>query len=129
MDLSKKTGKQNILKGETQMNIINTNKADMSKRDIYALTRGQSISLKDVENGAEITPDVWALYTDVNSKGNEVEILSVKDVSGNVFTTNSPTFKDEFAYIAELMSGEQYDIRVIKRESKAGRTFITCELV
>lgn len=111
------------------MNIINTNKADMSKRDIYALTRGQSVSLKDVENGAEITPDVWALYTDVNSKGNEVEILAVKDVAGNVFTTNSPTFKDEFAYIAELMFGEQYDIRVIKRESKAGRTFITCELV
>ena len=45
------------------MNIINTNKADMSKRDIYALTRGQSISLKDVENGAEITPDVWAHKT------------------------------------------------------------------
>ena len=111
------------------MNIINTNKADMSKRDIYALTRGQSISLKDVENGAEITPDVWALYTDINSKGNEVEILAVKDEAGNVFTTNSPTFKDEFAYIAELMSGEQYAIRVIKRESKAGRTFITCELV
>ena len=111
------------------MNIINTNKADMSKRDIYALTRGQSISLKDVENGEEITPDVWALYTDINSKGNEVEILAVKDVAGNVFTTNSPTFKDEFAYIAELMSGEQYDIRVVKRESKAGRTFITCELV
>ena len=111
------------------MNIINTNKADMSKREIYALTRSQSISLKDVENGAEITPDVWALYTDVNSKGNEVEILAVKDVAGNVFTTNSPTFKEEFAYIAALMSGEQYDIRVIKRESKAGRTFITCELV
>lgn len=110
------------------MNLINTNKPDMSKRDIYALTRGQSVSLKDVENGAGITPDVWALYTDV-SKGNEVEILSVKDVDGNVFTTNSPTFKEEFAYIADLMSGEQYDIRVIKRESKAGRTYITCELV
>lgn len=111
------------------MEIITTNKANMSKRDVYALTRGQTISMKDVEDGAEINPGIWALYTDVNSKGDEVEILAVKDVSGNVFSTNSPTFKNEFLFIAALMNDEQYGIRVIKRESKAGRTFITCELV
>lgn len=111
------------------MEIITTNKANMSKRDVYALTRGQTISMKDVEDGAEINPDIWALYTDVNSKGDEVEILAIEDVCGNVFSTNSPTFKNEFLFITELMNDEQYGIRVIKRESKAGRTFITCELV
>ena len=111
------------------MNIISTNKPNMNKHDIYVLTRGQSISLKDVDNGTEITPDIWALYTDINSKGDEVEILSIRDIAGNVFATNSRTFKDEFVYIENLMEGDQYDIRVIKRESKAGRTFITCELV
>lgn len=110
------------------MEIINASRT-LDKREIYALTRGQNISLKDVEDGVEITPDVWALYTDTNAKGNEVEILSVKDSGGDIFTTNSPTFKDEFEYIANLMSGEEYAVRVIKRQSKAGRTFITCELV
>lgn len=109
------------------MEIIKTSRT-LDKREIYALTRGQNISLKDVEDSVEITPDVWLLYTD-NARGSEVEILSVKDTGGNIFTTNSPTFKDEFDYIANLMSGEEYAVRVIKRQSKAGRTFITCELV
>lgn len=110
------------------MNIINASR-ELDKRETYALTRGQNISMKDVDDGVEISPDVWALYADTNSKGNEVEILAIKDMGGNIFTTNSPTFKDEFGYIADLMSGEEYAIRVIKRQSKAGRTFITCELV
>lgn len=110
------------------MNIINANR-ELDKRETYALTRGQSISMKDVEDGVEIQPDAWLLYSDTNSKGNEVEILAIKDAGGNIFTTNSATFKDEFAYIADLMSGEEYAVRVIKRQSKAGRTFITCELV
>lgn len=110
------------------MNIIKSSR-ELDKRETYALTRGQNISMKDVEDGVELSPDVWALYADNNSKGNEVEILAIKDVGGNIFTTNSPTFKDEFSYIADLMSGEEYAIRVIKRQSKAGRTFITCELV
>ena len=101
---------------------------ELNKKEIYALTRGKAQSLKDCA-GMVITPGKWMLYTDQNSKGEDVEILSIMDVDGEVYTTTSPTFKDEFDYIAGLMDGEDYQIEVYNGTSKSGRTFINCSLL
>ena len=109
------------------MNIIKAT-GELTKKEIYAMTRGRAQSFKDCI-GEQIEPAKWMLYTEQNSKGEDVEILSVMDPDGEVCTTTSPTFKDEFLYIAELMDGEQYVIESYNGTSKAGRTFISCTLL
>ena len=80
--------------------------------------------------GASIDVYAYCIYTDFNSKDEkEVEVLSVMDEDGNVYATNSPTFKKDFMNIATLMDGEDFSVGITSGTSKAGREFITCTLL
>ena len=108
--------------------IIKSNK-ELTKRESYKLTLDPSIKrMKDLI-GVQIEVAGFCLYKDVNKDGKEVEVLSVMDKDGDVYATNSETFKRDFMNIAELMDGECYTIEIISGQSKAGREFITCTLV
>lgn len=111
------------------MNIINTNIQNLadSKKTMYKLTRAKGLNIKDLENGTRLPVDVWALYTDVNTKGNEQTVLTI--ISGEEkYHTISPTFQRDFADIVDLMDGEDFAIIIQKSNSKNGREFVTCEL-
>ena len=111
------------------MNIIDTNIANIneSKKVMYKLTRAKGMNIKDLENGTCLPVDVWALYTDVNTKGNEQTVLTI--ISGEEkYHTISPTFQRDFADIVSLMDGEDFAIIITKATSKSGREFVTCEL-
>lgn len=105
------------------------NSSTLDKRKVYYHTRSQGVSLKEIEDGTIIEPAEIVVYSDLNSKGEEKLITSLIDVGGTHYTTDSPFFREELLYIAELMGAEAYEIRVKKQVSKAGRTFTTCELV
>lgn len=100
----------------------------LDKRSLYKHTRGSSTSLKDVDDGTVIDPAEIVIYEDTNSKGETNTITSIMDVSGQHFTTNSKFFREELGKIWEIMEGEAFQIIVRKNVSKAGRTFVTCEL-
>lgn len=101
--------------------------AENNKRMIYALTRGESVSVKDVPAGTVIHPEVWCNYDDEDSKGETKNILAIA-AEGVVYTTISPTFKREFEAIADIMQDEPYDLKIIHGTTKAGREFVTCTM-
>lgn len=112
------------------MNVIRMHPETMDKKTLYSLTRGQNMSVKDVDDRAVITPTAFALYEDTNRDGKTNEVLAIRDKeSGEVFTTISPTFKQDFFDIVEFMGEDDYSIHVVHGTTKAGRDFVTCTMV
>ena len=114
------------------MEIVYMNK-DLDGYAVYDHTRGESKSLKDIDNGALFVPEEIVCYTDTNSKGEEKTICSVITDQGTHVTTDSPYFREELLHIASLaeqgLIDSKYTVRVVKQVSKGGRTFTTCTLV
>lgn len=100
---------------------------DFTKQELYKLTRGQSINAKDAI-GTDVHVDGYCKYSEVNSKGEQVEILAVLDVDGTVYATMSQTFKREFEFIVDIMGDDPFTITIIGGVTKAGRDFVSCTL-
>lgn len=102
---------------------------DLTSKELYDLTLAPSVQkMKDLV-GQEIEVKAWAIYEDVNSKGETQEILSIVSPDGEVFATNSATFKKDFNTMIEFFNGfgeEVNAVNVISGLSKTGREFITC---
>ena len=113
------------------MEIIRKSDEEMSKKDIFMLTKNQKIrTVKSLENGAKINVTHWIEFSDVNSStGEKVEILSMMDETGECFATNSNSFKEMFFDIVDIMEGEDFTIEKLGRKTKSGRDFVTCGLI
>lgn len=111
------------------MTITKTSK-ELNKKEAYKMTLDAGIKKMRDYLGLQIDVQAYCLYTDFNSKDNkEVEVLSIMDMDGAVYATNSATFKKDFMNIAKLMDGEDFSIGITSGTSKAGREFITCTLI
>jgi len=111
------------------MTITKTSK-ELTKKEAYKMTMDAGIKKMKDFIGSSLDVYAYCVYTDFDSKDNkEVEVLSVMDTDGNVYATNSATFKRDFVNIAELMADEDFSIGVTSGTSKAGREFITCTLL
>lgn len=110
------------------MKIIETSK-DLTPQQIYFLTMSPTVQkMSDAENQI-IEVEAWAIYEDVNSKGELQTILAIKTPENEVFATNSETFKEDFIRMNELFEDMGVTVNAIKVSSgisKAGRKFITC---
>ena len=112
------------------MNVTQMKPESMDKKTLYSLTRGQSMSIKDVDDRTVITPVAYAVYEDTDKDGKVNEVLAIRDKeSGEVFTTISQTFKRDFFDIVALMGEDDYSIRTVHGTTKAGRDFVTCTMV
>lgn len=117
------------MKGSKTMKIVNSS-ANLTPKEIYSLTMSpKTQKMKDVI-GSRIEIGAWAAYEDVNKKTGELqEVLAIMTPEGEIFATNSPTFKEDFFQMQELFQnmGEiVHSISVISGISKAGREFISC---
>lgn len=110
------------------MNILFKSSESLDKRKLYIHTCGQSISLKDVEDGTVIDPQEIVVFEDENSRGEIQTITSVISTDGKHYATNSRFFREELGRIYNIMAPDPFQIIVRKNTSKAGRTFVTCEL-
>lgn len=115
------------------MEIIRTDIADLkeNKKAFYRLTEATSTSVQDMtDEQLDDTYDVIAylLYSDVDAKGKEREILTIQTDKG-LFTTVSKTFKDSFFKIVNLMGEDPYAIRMMMGTSKNGKTYVDCRMV
>lgn len=111
------------------MKIIESS-ANLTPKEIYNLTMSpKTFKMKDAI-GSRIEIEAWALYEDVNKKSGEIqEVLAIMTPDGEIFATNSPTFKDDFFQMQELFLGmgeTVHAISVISGTSKAGREFVSC---
>lgn len=102
----------------------------LTKIELYKMTQDpQTISLKNTE---DIIIDLaqWVLYTDINSAGNDIEILSMMDTEGKVYATNSSTFIASFTKALDFFEGESFSkIQVIHGQSKSGRNYVDCSII
>ena len=102
---------------------------EVDRRTTYLMTKSPDmISIKDVEDGTQLDITHVCRFTDTNKDGNEVEIETYLDVNGNVYATQSATFKEYFNDICSIFIGE--DVSTIKKsgKTKAGRDYVYCTL-
>lgn len=113
------------------LEIIRKSDEEMSKKDVFMLTKNQKIrTVKSLENGTKIAVVHWIEFSDVNATtGEEVEILSMMDETGECYATNSKPFKEMFFDIVDIMDGEEFTIEKLGGTTKAGREFVTCGLI
>lgn len=115
------------------MKIIKSFPENLSMKQAYSLTRDpDSRPMKTLE-GATFNIEAYALYEDVNAKGETQEVLAVLTSEGDTFNTISATFKRDFEAIVDMVN--QYgadlatvDVEVIGGESKQGRHYIGCKM-
>lgn len=101
--------------------------ATLSKMDIYRLTRDPSTESIQRHIGELIKPVMFCLYDDVNDKGETMEVLAISD-GILTFSTISDVFKREFFECVKIADGADFEIEILKGETKAGRMFVTCRL-
>ena len=111
------------------MKIINSSE-NLTPKEIYFLTMSPKTRKMKEAIGSRIEIGAWAAYEDVNKKtGESQEVLAIMTPEGEIFATNSPTFKEDFFQMQDLFTnmGETvHSISVISGTSKNGREFIGC---
>ena len=109
-----------------KMELIITNK-ELTKQEIYFLTKAQDVmKMKDaVDSTVELA--AWAIYTDTNADGQEVELFSMRTVDGETYATNSATFIRAFRDILDIFAPEEVTkLKIMSGTSKNNRQFVTC---
>lgn len=115
------------------MKIIKSFPENLTMKQAYSLTlTPDSRAMKTLE-GATFNIEAYALYEDVNAKGDEQEVLAVLTSEGDTFSTISDTFKRDFEAILDMVKDYNadiatIDIEVIGGESKNGRHYIGCKM-
>lgn len=117
------------------MTFIKTNINAEDKKQVYRMTKGDSLKIEGLERGVSLPVDKYALYDDVktrNKQDGSVEEYTQRVLtftSGNQkFGTISATFIRSFFEIVEIMGGDPFSIVVTGGESKNGRRYVNCEL-
>ena len=102
---------------------------NLTKKDVYLLSRSPKIQKMSDNVGAQISVDKYMLYSDVSGDGSkEVTILSISNGEA-VYATNSATAIREFEEILNIMDGEHFAVEIISGTSKNNRAYITLALV
>ena len=97
---------------------------ELTCEQLYRHTVARGTSLKNVEDGTII--DVKEIVAYLNEDGNK--IISILDNDNLHYVSNSSIFREELEKIVDIFGAGGIKIRVRKYVSKAGRTFVTCEL-
>ena len=111
---------------EADMEILTANK-ELTKKEIYFLTKTQETQKMTEAVDQTLDLELWCLYKDHNSDGEEVELFSMRTSEGETFATNSPTFIAAFRDILDVFEPQEITkLKVMSGTSKNNRTYVTC---
>lgn len=117
------------------MTFIKTNINAEDKKQVYRMTKGDSLKVDGVDKGTVIPVDKYALYIDTKERTKQDGTVETYDqrvltiVSGDhKFGTISQTFIKSFLEILDIMGDDPFGIVVTGGESKNGRHYVNCEL-
>ena len=109
------------------MEIIKTNADLTNKKEVYKLTKSESVRVQDVEPGTSIPVEKYALYIEEKADGTKQNVLAV--VGGGIkVATISKTFIATFMECVDFMGDDDFSIIITGGTSKAGRKYVSCEL-
>lgn len=114
------------------MNVIAKSSNITTPMDVYALTKSPERSKLSEVSGAVLELDKWIVYSEPNSKGDEVTLVSLATKDGKAYTSNSGTFIRDFTSAITMFAefgAEFHTIQVMNGQSKAGRNFIICKVI
>ena len=113
------------------MEFLKSNIDTNNKREVYRMTKGDSIRIQDIEKGLSIPVDKWALYLEdkTGKDGSVTQQRVLSFVSGGVkYGTISGTFINSFMEIVDLMENDPFALVITGGTSKGGRTYVNCEM-
>ena len=111
------------------MELIEMSK-NVNKKKAYQLTHAmQTRKVQDAIDSV-LPVSAWVRYNDIDTTTGEAKEVVVIESEGEIFGTISKTFIREFVDILQAF-GEDDDlaIKVVQGTSKAGRKFVSCEIV
>ena len=111
------------------MEVIRKYPEDMNKREEYKLMNSNETKKMSDAEGSVLNPTAWIVYEDVDNTGEIKKIVSLVTEDGEIFGTISESFISAFERIVDFFDGEVGEIKVVSGFSKAGRTYITCDIV
>ncbi len=111
------------------MNVIKSSEG-ISKADIFKMTQDPKVDQIKNHGGETLTLKNWVRYNDVNTNGNEVELLAIQCEECTV-ATNSKTFIDGFMKMVEYFAedGVKHFEVIEDTNKKNNRTFYQCSYV
>ena len=113
------------------MRIIETRGKELTKREIYKMTKDNGLTMmKDVEDNTLISVVATIEFIDEKETG-DVKIFSLMDKDGVCYAYQSKTFHESLMDIMDIMLDEGQDtVDIIKTSGKtnSGRDFINCKL-
>ena len=118
------------------MKFIKTNIDSTDKKQVYRMTKGDSLKVQDIEKGTSLAIDLFAVYeeekvrTKQGGKGEETytDTVLAFTSNGKKYGTISQTFIRSFLEIVEIMNGEPFAIVITGGQTKNGRQYVNCEL-
>lgn len=115
------------------MIITSKSSESFTKAELYRMTKSPSIvSVKTVADGTTMSPIGWLTFDDENNKGEVSHMLSIIGVGEDdqevVWSCRSQTFKDNFMDLWELFKGDNFKIKKLSGQTKAGREYVNCDL-
>lgn len=115
------------------MIITSKSSESFTKAELYRMTKSPSIvSVKTVADGTTMSPIGWLTFDDENNKGEVSHMLSIIGVGEDdqevVWSCQSQTFKDNFMDLWELFKGDNFKIKKLSGQTKAGREYVSCDL-
>lgn len=115
------------------MTITTMSSENFTKSELYRMTKSPSIvSVKTVADGTTMSPIGWLTFDDENNKGEVSHMLSIIGVGEDdqevVWSCQSQTFKDNFMDLWELFKGDNFKIKKLSGQTKAGREYVICDL-
>ena len=117
------------------MTFIKSNINEQNKKEVYRMTKGDSLKIDGLEKGVSLPVDKYALYDDVKTRQKQdgtteeyTQRVLTFTSGGHKFGTISATFIRSFLEIVDIMGDETFAIIVTGGESKNGRRYVNCEL-
>lgn len=117
------------------MKFIRTNIDESNKKEVYKLTKGESLKVKDMERGTSFPVEKYAVYEETKTrKKNDGSVEEYTEtvltfISGNMkLGTISATFIKAFLEIVDIMGDDPFSIIITGGKSKNGREYVNCEL-
>lgn len=118
------------------MKFIKTNINEKDKKQVYRVTKGDSLKIQDIEKGTSLPVELFAVYEEEkvrNKQGGGTEtysetVLTFTTGNGQKYGTISQTFIRSFLEIVEIMDGDPFSIVITGGKTKNGREYVNCEL-
>lgn len=117
------------------MNFIQTNIDQKDKKQIYRMTKGDSLKIQDVAKGTSLPVDLFAVYEEEKTRNKQgggtetyTETVLCFTSNGKKYGTISQTFIKSFLEIVDVMESDPFAIIITGGKTKNGREYVNCEL-